>query len=240
MKIVESILSSKFLILAVLAWGVCSHYSPAYAEVTKADRDFLQQQCQIFQNDADIIPNLAQNTQAALLTAIAARDCAKLTPFKNTRNYYHGLLELRAGERMYCCTPEGWDKACLTSDELKHYEEILVSHPPCQDDWPRPGSAGSGMSPAQRDFLLQQCRIPQADIDVIPQFIQKAQDNIARWIAENDARHLIPFKTTREYYRKLLENPGGKLPMPPATWDIDYLTREEFLNYINLLNHVPL
>jgi hypothetical protein len=73
---------------------------------------------------------------------------------------------------------------------------------------------------------------------MVPRLIQSAQDNIVRWIAAHDTRKLIPFKETRDFYRKLLQQPG-KLPHPPATWDYDYLTEEEFLNYSNMLDNTP-
>jgi len=88
------------------------------------------------------------------------------------------------------------------------------------------------------DFLTKQCLIDRADVDMIKQLSNNAQANILKWTAAKDCKKLTPLKATRNYYRQL--KPGVKLPTPPATWDFDYLTEEEFLRYVDILDKAPL
>ena len=226
------------LLLAVLALSTSYSLRQASAEISVADKEFLLQQCQIFQDDVDVIAKLSEKTQQVILAAIAARDSAGFSSFKNTRNYYKFLLQIGADSAMpFPHPPEGWNGDYLTADELKHYDEILKSYPPYVEK--SPAQANLELTSAEKDTLKQECQIPQEDIDVISQFMPEVRANISRWLTVKDYRKLVPLKQTRDYYRKLISQPGQKLPTPPATWDIDYLTEEEFLNYCNILNHAP-
>lgn len=88
------------------------------------------------------------------------------------------------------------------------------------------------------DFLTKQCLVDSADVDMIKQLSNNAQANILKWIAAQDCKRLTPFKSTRNYYRQL--KPGVKLTTPPAGWDFDWLTDEEYLRYVDILNKAPL
>ena len=88
------------------------------------------------------------------------------------------------------------------------------------------------------DFLTKQCLIDRDDVDMIKQLSNNAQAQILKWASAKDCKKFTPLKATRNYYRQL--KPGIKLPTPPATWDFDYLTEEEFLRYVNILNKAPL
>ncbi len=88
------------------------------------------------------------------------------------------------------------------------------------------------------EFLTKQCQVSQADVDIIPQLPKEGQAGISKWAAAKDCKKLTPFKATRNYYRQL--KPGARLPMPPAGWDFNYLTAEEFLRYSEMLEKAPL
>lgn len=94
------------------------------------------------------------------------------------------------------------------------------------------------LTDAQKEILRSQCNIPPEDIEVIRLLSQQTQDNLVRWLADNDLKKLIPFKNSRDYYRKILVK-VGLFPLAPAFWKTDYLTPEEYCNYVSLLDYAP-
>jgi hypothetical protein len=88
------------------------------------------------------------------------------------------------------------------------------------------------------DFLTKQCLIDRADVDMIKQLSNNAQANILKWTVAKDCKKLTPFKASREYYRML--KPGSRLPLPPAGWDFDWLTDDEYLRFVDILQKAPI
>lgn len=223
------------LVVSVLASSVL--LPRAQAVVTAEDKAFLLQHCQIFDDDLGAIPKLATEVQAQISGWLAARDSAAFASFRNTRNYYKYLLKLKPGEAMpFARVPSGWKEAYLLPDELARYQKIVAEHLPCKEVWPDPSR--DPFTAEQKELLLNQVHLLPADIDALRQLSQEVQDNLLRWLAGKDLRRLVSLKNSREYYRKLLVKPG-LVPMPPAMWNQDYLTPEEYLNYANILDNAP-
>jgi hypothetical protein len=100
--------------------------------------------------------------------------------------------------------------------------------------------ANAELSSADKDFLIQQCQVSQADIDIIPKLSQETQTKISAWITAKDCEKLVSFKTTRNFYRQLLQlKPDEQLPFPPAGWNGNYLTEDEFGHYSKILTSHP-
>jgi hypothetical protein len=93
--------------------------------LTAQDVEFLTKQCQVPQADIDIIPQLQKDGQAEISKWVAAKDCKKLTPFKDSRKYYR---QLKFNERL-TLPPPGWNYIYLTVDEFLRYNDILEKAP---------------------------------------------------------------------------------------------------------------
>jgi len=224
----------KIMTVVAVVFGMAVFFAPqARAEFSAADKDFLWLKCQIFKDDLAVIPSLSKEVQAQISAWVATKDAGKFESFRNTRNYYKFMIKIKPGEEMpFSRVPTGWDEAYLLPDEISGYNKILAQeHKPCKEVWLE--APKDQLSSEQKAILLKDVQVPQEDIDTIKFFSQKAQKNIAGWITAKDLRKLVPFKDTRDYYRKLLVKPG-KFPTPPATWDYDYLTPEEFINFCNM------
>jgi len=210
----------------------------AGAEFAKADKEFLLQQCQIFDDDLGTVAKLPPEVQAQFAAWVAARDSRAFTAFKNTRNYCKFTLKLtNPTETMsFARPPTGWNELYLLPEEIARHRKIVAEHPPCKEVWPDPPV--DQLTAAQKEILRSQCNILPEDIEMIKLFSRQTQDNIVRWLTKNDLKKLVPLKVSRDYYRKLLEKPG-KVPMPPGNWHYDYLTPEEFCNYSNILDNAP-
>ncbi len=210
----------------------------AKADFSQADKAFLLQECQIFEDDLGTIPKLPKAMQAQLSASVAARDSAAFSSFKNTRNYYKFISKItNPAEALPFSRPlSGWNEAYLLPDELARYQKIVAEHPPCKEVWPDPPK--DQLSPAQKEMLANQGGVLPADVEVIMQLNEKVQAKFVRWLANNDFKKLVPFKNSRIYYRKLLEKPG-LVPLPLPGWNGDYLTPEEFCNYTNILDNAP-
>jgi len=101
--------------------------------------------------------------------------------------------------------------------------------------WPL-ARAHAELSPNDTQFL-KSCQVIQGDIAVIPKLSQSAQDVINKAVQDKDCGRTGPLRASRAYYRKLsVDKP---VPLPPAGWNIIYLTNEEFKNYINILDNAP-
>ena len=101
--------------------------------------------------------------------------------------------------------------------------------------WPL-AKAHANLSPADAQFLTS-CQVVQADIAIIPRLSQSTQDSITKLIQGKDCGKTGPLLATRAYYRKLsIDKP---VPLPPAGWNIIYLTDDEFKNYVNILDNAP-
>jgi hypothetical protein len=101
--------------------------------------------------------------------------------------------------------------------------------------WPL-AKAHADLTPANIQFL-QQCKVIQADIDVIPKLSQEIQTKIASWITAKDCRKLVPYNASRKYFKELKST--VPLPLPPAGWNGAYLTEEEFAQYVDILTNAP-
>lgn len=86
-------------------------------------------------------------------------------------------------------------------------------------------------------FLSDQCHMDRSDIDIIPRLEKKVQPKLFARIAMRDCNLLSSYKTSREYYRQL--KPNTRIPMSPAGWSIDYLTKDEFKKYEEILDSAP-
>lgn len=93
------------------------------------------------------------------------------------------------------------------------------------------------LTAADKGFMAGQCQVPQMDIDVIPQLGRMAQGYIVQWIDAKDCRKFVPYKNTRNYYRRLDIN--KPIPLPPAGWNGRWLTEQEFKNYVHILENAP-
>jgi hypothetical protein len=103
-----------------------------------------------------------------------------------------------------------------------------------------PALAQAELSAADKEFLLQQCQVPQEDVDVFPKLDKRTQTGILGYIIAKDCQKLVPYKESRNFYRHLLQlKPDEKMPKLPPRWDFAALTEEEFLNYVDILNKHP-
>jgi len=103
-----------------------------------------------------------------------------------------------------------------------------------------PAAAPSELSAEDRQFLTGECKVIQADIDVIPKLAAKTQQMLLSRIAMRNCTLLHAFTAVRTYYRQL--DPKVPLKMPPPEWvnaDI-YLTEEEFNQYVKIMREAPL
>jgi uncharacterized membrane protein len=89
----------------------------------------------------------------------------------------------------------------------------------------------------EKDFLTRQCLIDRADVEMIKQLSNNDQANILQWTAAKDCKKLTPFKVSREYYRKIGYDKA--IPLAPAGWSINYLRKEEFERYLDILDKAP-
>ncbi len=93
------------------------------------------------------------------------------------------------------------------------------------------------LTAADIQFLTDQCKIGQPDIDVIPKLSAKVQQDLLSRIAQRDCALLHPFITSRNYFWKL--DVKKEIPLPPIGWSLDYLTSDEYQRYLDILNNAP-
>jgi len=111
--------------LAISTLMACCFLTQANAELSSADKEFLLKQCQVSQEDIDIIPNLKKEVQDKISTWIVSKDCEKLAPFKISRDYYRQLLRLEPAAPVPFPPPQGWHTDYLTDKEYENYGDIL-------------------------------------------------------------------------------------------------------------------
>lgn len=97
----------------------------ARAELSAADKAFLTGQCQISQEDVDIIPKLSQKAQDKIAAWIAAKDTKEAAIYKNSRDYYRILCNLKPDDKYPLVSAPGWHDMYLTGDEYENYLKIL-------------------------------------------------------------------------------------------------------------------
>jgi ankyrin repeat protein len=100
-----------------------------------------------------------------------------------------------------------------------------------------PAATASGLNAADMQFLAEQCKIEQADIDVIPKLDEKTKQFLLGRIALRDCSLFNRFVASRNYFRAC--KPNAALPMPPAGWDASYLTQEESKSWQKILDDAP-
>jgi hypothetical protein len=123
-------MGKKVFCLIVMAMILCWPHVRADAELSSADKDFLVQ-CQVSEEDIEMIPKLMQEVQNELSALIATRDCMKIAPFKNTRDYY-GQLKPRTN--LPRRKPFKFVGDYLTDDEWAHYQDLLKVSPWAQEE----------------------------------------------------------------------------------------------------------
>lgn len=120
----------KKMVFFLAVFALMTGYLPAraHAELSAADKEFLLLQCQVPQEDVEVFPKLDKSTQAKILGYVAAKDCQKLASYKESRNFYRQLLQLKPDAKMPK-PPPGWDFTALTDEEYLNYVDILNKHP---------------------------------------------------------------------------------------------------------------
>ena len=93
------------------------------------------------------------------------------------------------------------------------------------------------LTTADKDFVMNQCQVPQVDVDVIPQLGSEAQGYILQWIDAKDCGKFAAFKNSRNYYRKLDIN--KPIQMTPAGFSGRWLTAQEFKNFKYIMDNAP-
>lgn len=100
-----------------------------------------------------------------------------------------------------------------------------------------PAPLPAKLTAADTQFLTDQCKVGQPNIDVIPKLSAKTQQDLQSRIAQRDCALLQPFIASRNYFSGL--KPNTELPRPPVGWSIYYLTDDEYQQYLDLLNNAP-
>jgi hypothetical protein len=118
--------------LVVFALMVNFIPSQANAEFSGLDKEFLKKQCQVSQDDVDVVLSLKKEVQDKITSWITAKDCEKIVPFKVSRNYYKQLLRLEPTAPIPQ-PPEGWHTDYLTDKEYDNYTSILADPKHFQD-----------------------------------------------------------------------------------------------------------
>ena len=93
------------------------------------------------------------------------------------------------------------------------------------------------LTPAELAFLKDQCKIDEADANVIPQLSSARRQSLFAKIEKRDCQLLGGFKASRTYYHSL--DYGKAIPLAPAGWSIDDLTQAEFKRYTDILEKAP-
>ncbi|HYW67005.1 MAG TPA: hypothetical protein VFB10_09900 [Candidatus Dormibacteraeota bacterium] len=212
--------------LTVSAILLCIFPLLLHGQNTQQDIDVAVTKCGVSSGDMAIIPKLESATQKQLTAWIAAHDCKNLKAFVDSRSYYRLV---NAGAKLPP-PPADLSLDYLMWPELKRLATISLS-------LNGPAQFVNELKPADIDFLVKQCAIDRADVDVIAKLDVDAQSRIFSWISGQDCKHLVPFKASRQYYRSL--TPGQKIPMPPAGWDGSFLTEVEFARYADILAKAP-
>lgn len=93
------------------------------------------------------------------------------------------------------------------------------------------------LTTADTQFLTDQCKIGQSDIDVIPKLSADTQQSLLSRIAQRNCALLQPFIASRNYLRQL--KPNTVIPLTPPGWNVSYMTDEEFRQYLKILDSAP-
>ncbi len=100
-----------------------------------------------------------------------------------------------------------------------------------------PAAPPAKLTAADTQFLTDQCKIGQPDIDVIPKLGADTQQSLQSLISRRDCALLQPFIASRNYLRQL--KPNTKVPLTPPGWNVSYMTDEEFQQYLKTLDTAP-
>jgi ankyrin repeat protein len=99
-----------------------------------------------------------------------------------------------------------------------------------------PARVPTKLTAADVNFLKNKCSIAQADIDVISKLEKNVQQKLFSRIARRDCELLKEFKISRHYAGQINKTgPHDKIPMPPAGWNMDYLTPSELEHHTDLM-----
>ena len=100
-----------------------------------------------------------------------------------------------------------------------------------------PAPPPAKLTAADAQFLTDQCKIGQPDIDVIPKLSADTQQKLQSLTSRRDCTLLQPFIASRNYFRQL--KPKAAIPLAPAGWSIDYLTTDEFHHFADIMDQQP-
>jgi hypothetical protein len=100
-----------------------------------------------------------------------------------------------------------------------------------------PGASPAKLATADTQFLTDQCKIGQPDVDAIPKLSADTQQNLLSLISRKDCTLLQPFIASRSYFMKLDDK--KEIPLPPVGWSVKYLTETEYQQYLDILNNAP-
>jgi hypothetical protein len=193
---------------------------------TQQDIDVAVTKCGVSSGDIAIIPKLESATQKQLTAWIAAHDCKNLKAFADSRSYYRLV---KTGAKLPPA-PADLSLDYLTWPELKRLASISMS-------LNGPPQFVNELKPVDIDFLVKECSIDRADVDIISELSVHAQSSISSLISAKDCTGFLPFKNSREYYRSLI--PGKAIQLTPVGWSVSYMTDSEYKRYLEILDKAP-
>ncbi len=197
-----------------------------HGQNTQQDIDVAVTKCGVSSGDIAVIPKLESATQKQLTAWIAAHDCKNLKAFVDSRSYYRSV---NAGAKLPP-PPADLSLDYLAWPELKRLASISLS-------LNAPPQFTNELKPADIDFLVRECGIDRADVDIIPELSVDTQSSISSLISAKDCKGFLPFKNSRQYYRSLI--PGKAVQLTPVGWSVSYMTDSEFQRYLEILNKAP-
>ncbi len=100
-----------------------------------------------------------------------------------------------------------------------------------------PAPPPAKLTAADTQFLTDQCKIGQPDIDVIPKLGADTQQKLQSLTSRRDCTLLQPFIASRNYFRQL--KPNTAIPLAPVGWSLTYITDEEYQEYLKILDSAP-
>jgi ankyrin repeat protein len=100
-----------------------------------------------------------------------------------------------------------------------------------------PEAPVAGMTGADIQFLTEQCKFVQSDIEVIPNLDAQTRQMLLTRVGMRDCKLLQPFTASRDYYRQIIQN---VLKRSPQGWSLSYLTKDEYKQYMKITGEPPM